>query len=64
MRNIQCQHHRLNCLKHGFNCLNHGFIGLKDFTDFETSKTKKSVSSESSVAIGDSDNMQEKSINI
>jgi hypothetical protein len=38
---------------------NHGFEGLKDCTDFNTNQSKKSVQSEPSVTIRDSDNMQQ-----
>ncbi len=37
---------------------NHLFDGLKDCTDFDPSKSKKSVLSVPSVAIRDADNMQ------
>lgn len=38
---------------------NYGFEGLKDCTDFNTNQSKKSVQSEPSVTIRDSDNMQQ-----
>ncbi len=46
------------CQNHGLNCQSHELEGLKDFTDLTPSKTKKSVSSSSSVRICDSDNIQ------
>jgi hypothetical protein len=39
---------------------NYGFEGLKDCTDFNTNQSKKSVQSEPSVTIRESDNMQQK----